>query len=340
MNLLLSEEQDAIVDAIRGFLCEAAPVARVRPPAPQIGNADATLWPRLGEMGFLGLALPVDAGGSGLTVAEEALACREFGRYLLSPSVMGLMLGCGVVGDDDPIMRERFARGEVRVALANPRGAARAGPRISGEFHIIEGVDADWVLWIDASGAALVERSSFGVGERLRATDSALLLERVDVADITARHWLPSAEGGIYDRARVCLAAYALGLAEATRDMAVGYAQAREQFGKPIGSFQAIKHLCADMAIRAEAALCQVTYASLTVAGEASGAAFHATAAKLVAVDAALRNAAQNIQVHGAIGFTAEADAHHFLKRSHTVDLLWGDARTQRGHMLAAAFPD
>ena len=126
MNLLLSEEQDAIVDAIRGFLCEAAPVARLRPPAPQIGNADATLWPRLGEMGFLGLALPVDAGGSGLTVAEEALACREFGRYLLSPSVMGLMLGCGVVGDDDPILRERFARGEVRVALANPRGAARA----------------------------------------------------------------------------------------------------------------------------------------------------------------------------------------------------------------------
>lgn len=344
MDLLLSEEQTAIVDAIRGFLGEAAPVSRLRPPAPQVGNADAGLWPRLGEMGFLGLALPAEAGGSGLTVAEEALACREFGRHLLSPSVLGLMLGCTVAADRDPGLRDRFAYGEARVALANPRGPVRAGPRISGEFQLVDGgaVDgaaADWVLWIDASGAALVERSALGPGDSLRATDSALLLERVEVEDLPVRHWLPAVEGGIYDRARVCLAAYALGLAEATRDMAVGYAKAREQFGKPIGSFQAIKHICADMAIRAEAALCQVTYASLTVAGEAPGAAFHATAAKLVAVDAALRNAAQNIQVHGAIGFTAEADAHHFLKRSHTVDLLWGDTRAQRGHMLDAAFP-
>jgi alkylation response protein AidB-like acyl-CoA dehydrogenase len=340
MDLLLSEEQTAIVDAIRGFLDEAAPVARLRPPAPQVGNDDAALWPRLGEMGFLGLALPTEAGGSGLSVAEEALACREFGRHLLSPSVLGLMLGCRIAGERDPDVCDLFARGEARVALANPRGAARAGLRISGEFHLIDGAAADWVLWVDATGAALAERAAFGAGERLRATDSALLLERVEAAELPVRHWLPAAEGGIYDRARICLAAYALGLAEATRDMAVGYAKTREQFGKPIGSFQAIKHLCADMAIRAEAALCQVTYASLTVAGQAPGAAFHATAAKLVAVDAALRNAAQNIQVHGAVGFTAEADAHHFLKRSHTIDLLWGDTRAQRGHMLDAAFPD
>lgn len=340
MNLLLGEDQVAIVDAVRGFLAEAAPVARFRPPAPQVGNADAALWPQLGEMGFIGLALPAEAGGSGMTVAEEALACREFGRHLLSPAVLGAMLGCSVAGEADADLRDRLARGEERVALANPRGAVSTGPRISGELHLIEDDGAGWVLIVDPAGAALVERAALGRAERLRATDSALLLDRVEVLDAPVRRWLPAVEGGIHDRARVLLAAYALGLAEATRDMAVGYAKTRQQFGKPIGSFQAIKHICADMAIRAEAALCQVTYASLAVAGQAPGAAFHATAAKLVAVDAAQRNAAQNIQVHGAIGFTAEADAHHFLKRSHTVDLLWGDARQQRGLMIDAPFPD
>lgn len=340
MNLLLSDDQVAIVDAIRGFLAETAPVSRFRPPAPQIGNADATIWPLLGEMGFLSLALPADRDGSDMTNAEEALACREFGRFLLSPSVLGLLLSCSLLGDDQRTLRDQFARGTSRIALANPLGAASVGQTVSGEFQLIDGEGADWVLLIDSAGAALVERAHFGPSESLRATDSVLPIERVAVAEVPAYFWVPAVTGGIYDRARVCLAAYALGLAEATRDMAVEYAKTRQQFGKPIGSFQAIKHLCADMAIRTEAALCQVTFASLVVSGQGAGASFHATAAKLVATDAALRNAAQNIQIHGAIGFTAEADAHHYLKRAHTVDLLWGDTRTQREHMLAAEFPE
>ncbi len=340
MNLLLGDDQTAIVDAIRGFLAETAPVSRFRPPAPQVGNADGELWPLLGEMGFLGLALPAEAGGSGMTSAEEALACREFGRFLLAPSVLGLMLGCGMLPDRWRGLREQFVRGTARVALANGRGSTRVDGTVSGEFQIIDGAAAEWVLVVDPAGAALVRRAEFGAGELLRATDSVLPLERVLAEGASAELWVPATEGGIYDRARVCLAAYALGIAEATRDMAVDYAKTRQQFGKPIGSFQAIKHICADMAIRAEAALCQVTFASLVVAGQGSGPSFHATAAKLVATDAALRNAAQNIQVHGAIGFTAEADAHHFLKRAHVADLLWGDTRRQREHMLTAGFPD
>lgn len=340
MNLLLSDDQVAIVDAIRGFLAETAPVSRFRPPAPQVGNADAAIWPQLGEMGFLSLGLPADKGGSDMTTAEEALACREFGRHLLSPSVLGLMLSCGLSGDDKQGVREQFARGTARIALANARGKTRVGQSVSGEFQLIDGAGADWVLVMDSAGAALVERAGFGPGEALRATDSVLPIEKVTVAEIPAYLWVPAVAGGVYDRARVCLAAYALGLAEATRDMAVEYAKTRQQFGKPIGSFQAIKHLCADMAIRAEAALCQVTFASLVVSEQGAGAGFHATAAKLVATDAAVRNATQNIQIHGAVGFTAEADAHHFLKRAHTVDLLWGDTRAQREHMLAAEFPE
>jgi alkylation response protein AidB-like acyl-CoA dehydrogenase len=126
-----------------------------------------------------------------------------------------------------------------------------------------------------------------------------------------------------------------VGVAEGARNMAVDYAKVREQFGKPIGSFQAIKHLCADMAIRSEAALCQASFAALVIDQDHRDADYHATSAKLVATDAALRNAADNIQIHGAFGFTAEANAHHFLKRAHVIDLLWGDQKTQRTRLLA-----
>jgi alkylation response protein AidB-like acyl-CoA dehydrogenase len=122
--------------------------------------------------------------------------------------------------------------------------------------------------------------------------------------------------------------------------MAVEYAKLREQFNKPIGSFQAVKHICADMAIRAEAALCQTTIAALVVAEGKPGADFQVTSAKIVATRAALENAAQNIQVHGAIGFTSEADAHLFLKRAHVMDQYAGDLRRQRERLIDLPFPE
>jgi alkylation response protein AidB-like acyl-CoA dehydrogenase len=168
--------------------------------------------------------------------------------------------------------------------------------------------------------------------------DHSLSLERAKLESIRPAAWVSMEQDAIYTRALVLIGAFAVGLAEATRDMAVEYAKIREQFGKPIGSFQAIKHMCADMAIRAESALCQAAVASLTLSDHDPGAGFHGTACKLVSIDAALKNASQNIQVHGAIGFTSEADAHLYLKRAHVMDQLWGDTRFQRERMLHAPF--
>jgi alkylation response protein AidB-like acyl-CoA dehydrogenase len=121
--------------------------------------------------------------------------------------------------------------------------------------------------------------------------------------------------------------------------MAIDYAKIREQFGKPIGSFQAIKHICADMAIRSEAALCQSSFAALAFDEGGPDGDFHAVASKIVATDTATKNAAANIQVHGAFGFTAESDAHHYLKRSHVADMLWGDLKMQRERLLDLPTP-
>jgi alkylation response protein AidB-like acyl-CoA dehydrogenase len=340
MNLLLSDEQTQIVDSLKDFLADRAPVARFRPPAPQVGNTDRALWQHLGELGFLGISLTEEQGGIGLGIAEEMLAYREFGRHLLSPGILGLTIGAWIAATCGSDLRDEILRGRLHIALANPRGPASLGATCSGDFHLFDAKKAAWVLLCDETGTALVRREEFADTLEVRGTDHVIGLERARLRGACAKLWVPAGVAAIYRRAQVLIGSYAVGLAEATRDMAVDYAKTRQQFGKPIGSFQAIKHLCADMAIRAEAALCQVTFAALVQSAELAGADFHSVAAKLVSVDAALKNAAQNIQVHGAIGFTAEADAHSFLKRAHLIEQLWGDTRQQRRQMLAAAFPD
>jgi alkylation response protein AidB-like acyl-CoA dehydrogenase len=339
MNLLLSEDQVQIVDTLKHFLSEEAPVARFRPPAPRIGNQDHRLLPHLAELGFLGISLSEESGGIGLSGAEEMVVYREFGRHLLSPVIIGSMLGARVAAAaGDTALLHDLLSGKTRVGLGNPRGRAGIGPLCHGEFHLIESIDAPWVLCCDEQGAALLRRSDFTAIEQVHAMDHSLSLERAHLENVRPSAWVSTEQDPIYTRALVLIGAFAVGLAEATRDMAVEYAKIREQFGKPIGSFQAIKHICADMAIRAESALCQAAVASLMLSDNDPGAAFHGTACKLVSIDAALKNSSQNIQVHGAIGFTAEADAHLYLKRAHVMDQLWGDTTVQRERMLLAPF--
>jgi len=340
MNLLLSDEQTQIVDSLKVFLRDRAPVSRFRPPAPQIGNTDHEYWPQLAELGFLGISIPEEPGGIGFPAAEEMPAYREFGSHLLTPGVLGMTLGARLAAGAGKDFLGGVLQGRVHVALANPRGPAKLGAECSGEFHLFDGKDATWVLVCDETGAALLHREDFSAVSTVRGTDHVLGLERAVLAGVRPALWIERDHHDIYHRAQLLLAAYAVGIAEATRDMAVEYAKNRQQFGKPIGAFQAIKHLCADMAIRAEAALCQVIFAAVVQSEQRAGQEFHSIAAKLVSVDAALKNAAQNIQVHGAIGFTAEADAHLFLKRSHVIEQFWGDTRQQRRQMLAAPFPD
>lgn len=165
------------------------------------------------------------------------------------------------------------------------------------------------------------------------------MLERATLGDAPPRVTVAKAVDNVYSRALMLLGAYAVGVGEGARDMAVDYAQVREQFDKPIGAFQSIKHICADMAIRSEAALCQAAFAALVMADDLPDTDFHAVASKIVATRAAVANAAANIQVHGAFGFTAEANAHHYLKRAHVTDMLWGSLREQRGRILTFPTP-
>ena len=339
MDLLPTDEQQQIIDTLRSILLDAAPVERLRPDRHgQVGNPDAALWPKLGEFGFLGLGIPEEHGGIGLTAIEEALVFREFGRALVSPGILGITLGSHLVAGHNSSLLTAILGGEP-IGIASPRGPTTSGTKVSGPFHLLDAADAHHVVVILPEGIGLVERSAFTNVEDRMSMDSNTILQRGTLDLVAPLYWSPAESEMVHARATLLLAAYAVGMAEAALAMAVDYAKVREQFGKPIGSFQAVKHKCADMAIAAEVASCQVAFASIIFAKGERDAVYQAHAAKIVAVDAALKNAAQNIQVHGAFGFTAEADAHIYVKRSHVVDFLAGDLREQRASLIRTTTP-
>lgn len=338
MNLLPTEEQQQIVDMVRGFLSDSAPVERLRPDKfGQIGNPDAALWPKMAELGILGLGVPESGGGLGLSVVEEALTYIEFGRALVSVGVLGATLGAHLAARHSPDVAGAIMAGTAAVGLATPRGAvACADGAFSGEFHLIEADEAEHVVLLTSDAIALFRKDDFiDQSERL-SMDSHMRLMRGRLERGKALGWSSAKDGIDHARANLLIAAYATGLAEAALSGAVEYAKVREQFGKLIGSFQAIKHKCADMAIAAEVASCQVAFASVILAKDSDESRFHALAARIVAVDAALKNGATGIQVHGAIGFTAEVDAHLFVKRAHLIDFIGGDQRVQKGQFIGA----
>jgi alkylation response protein AidB-like acyl-CoA dehydrogenase len=338
MNLLPTAEQSEIVDSLKSFLSARAPVSRLRPPAPQTGNSDHRLFRDLGDLGIWGCGLPEAVGGVGLSAAEESLIYRELGRHLLSPAIFALTLGAHLLSQLDETLRSSFIDGSARVGIANPRGRVSLAARSNGDVHLFDCAEAEWVLISDESGIALFRRDDFAEIQPVRSMDNLVTLHRARLVDARPSFW--TAARDLHERALLLLSAFAVGIAEATRDMAVEYAKIREQFGRPIGSFQAIKHICADMAIRCEAAVCQTAFASLVLAEGRDGLAFHTTSSKLVAAASAVKNASQNIQVHGAIGFTAEADPHLFLKRAHVIEQLWSDSRRCRERLLSLDLPE
>jgi alkylation response protein AidB-like acyl-CoA dehydrogenase len=197
--------------------------------------------------------------------------------------------------------------GELRVA---------GGWRRDGELRVIDGEGAELALILDDDKAVLTAVTK---GEALDGRLWACSLQAVPAGDAVA-----SLTGRALLRARLVLAAALCGIAGAATDMAVAYAGMREQFGRPIGAFQAVKHHCANMALAARSALDLVTFAAVAVDNDREDAAFQTEAALLLAIEAALKNARTNIQVHGGMGFSDEADAHLLVKRAHGLAAIAG----------------
>ena len=336
MDLNLDAEQVAVRDAIRGVLAERLPSTRVRAIMAEEPPFDAAVWQAAGELGWFGLAVPEAQGGAGYGLPEAMLLFTELGRAVAPGPWLGTVLAAlSVHGLAE---HPGILAGECRVAVVDdPAGVLGLGARASGTVTGVADVGAaSHLLLLGASHVRFVARDTRGI--TVTSTPcmdptrrlSAVAFDGVDVNVVSSQ-----AEG-LRQIATVLAAAEAVGVAERGLEMSVEYGKVRHQFGKPIGSFQAIKHRCADMAVRAEVARSAVTYAAIAVRDGEPDADFQVHVAKTLATGAALTNTTDNVQNHGGMGYTWESDAHLYLKRARILEHTFG---SRTAHLDALVAP-
>lgn len=329
MDLLPTQEQQEITAAAAALLAKQARTD-LHDPRRSLSPPDPLRWGQYADLGWFGLGLPEARGGVGYGMAEEALLYREIGRYLAPGPFLASTLGARVASAAGASeLASAILSGGATVGLAEPSGHdAQVGDRLTGTFDLFDADGATHLLVVTPESAVLVAAEDVGTSEVVRCIDPAVHFARVRMEALVPVVAVPAATDLVFQRGVVLAGAVLAGIGEATRDEASEWAKTREQFGRPIGVNQAIKHRCADMAVRAELSTQQVLFAALAIDERRSDLAFQAAAAKVVATDTAIGNAAANIQVHGGIGYTFEHDAHLYLKRAHVLDRLLGDRRT------------
>ncbi len=314
MNLAPSADQAQIASMADEFLTKQLPISRVRAlmDDPDGDALDEQTWLHCAELGWLGLSVSEDHGGVGLGVPEEVMLFRELGRGLAPGPFRSSVLGTRVAA----------LAGETELARAIIAGNLRVGfrPGLQVSDLAIDVRPGDLVLHLDAAQGELFEVLTV---DRVAGIDPCTRFGRATTGRLRAR----VEDTTLIDRARVLAAAELLGMIEAIRDMAAVHAQTRIQFDKAIGSFQAVKHRCADMAVAAYATVGQVFQAALLVEAATADAGFHAAAAYVLAVNGARVSAADNIQNLGGIGYSWEHDAHLYLKRAFLLEHLLGPQR-------------
>jgi alkylation response protein AidB-like acyl-CoA dehydrogenase len=310
MDFELTADQESLQEGIRAFLDGRFPLDAVRD-IETAGRLDRDRWRELGDTGVFSLTLPEADGGLELGVSEASLVFEELGRALVPGPLVATLIAAPLV--------DGASTGETVVGLFEP----------SEPVSVVEHQpDLDALLLLDRSGILRIDPASIATSPVPRPVDA---LTPVWVVDGPVPDGELIADAAAAQRARlvgiVLTAALQLGLALRATELATDYAKEREQFGRVIGSFQAVKHLCADMLVRAEVARAAVYAAAVALDGRSDEDPVRAAAvAKVMAGDAAIANGKSGIQVHGGIGFTWEVDAQRFWKRATVLDTHFGNS--------------
>jgi alkylation response protein AidB-like acyl-CoA dehydrogenase len=333
MDFELSDDQEALRAAARALLDGRSGRAVVRSVVDASGGWDAELWKAMVEQGWTGLALPEDEGGLGLGMVELALVLEEVGAHVSPAPVLQQALVLGALSGTGSPWSPRLLGGEVVGCAAWPPVTA-AGGRLSGRpAPVLYAPSADVAVVPADDGLYAVDLRG-----RRPPREPAMDLTRevgwIELQEAPAeRVGGPEAVAAYLDRGATAYAAELLGASVAMLDMTVQYAKDRVQFGRPIGSFQAVKHRCADMLVDVEGMRSTVYHAAWCLSAGHPEASIAASTAKVWCSDAARRVMASGLQVHGGIGFTWEHDVHLFLKRAHLDSLAFGDAREHRARL-------
>lgn len=379
MQFVHSEEQRLIRATARDFLAEHADAARVRAAMVAPGGYDRGLWRQMSaDLGWAGIAIGETYGGSGLGWVELCILQEEQGRRLAaSPFFATVALAAPIIAAAaNEAQRKdllgRIAAGEARIACAlggpdgrPPCAGVAVELSVGADGFILNGV-SDFVIHGDSAdlllvlaraagssgdtgiSAAVIPANAPGVTTRPHIMlDLTRPMSRIEFADVAvARAQLlgepatsaAAVEKGL-DLARIALASEALGGAERVLEMTTDYAKQRVQFGRPIGSFQAVKHRLADMMVQVEAAKSAAWYAACVVDEGGDELAEAAAIAKSYCCDAFFECAANAIQLHGGIGFTWEHEAHLYFKRARACATLLGSPAWQRERLAQRIAP-
>lgn len=345
MRFGFSEEQQELVRRGRRFLERYATSERVRAAMASEAGFDREAWSRIsGELGWPALAIPEAYGGAGFGIVELAAVMEELGRALLpSPFFATVCLGATAILEAGTEAQRAarlpgLAAGTTLATLAHD-GAAEArldgsGFRLDGVLrHVVDGATAALLvlparaggelgLFLVEAGAPGLERRALPTLDRTRRLGEVRLrgtpAERLGEGDASA------ALARTLDLAAILLAAEQVGGADRCLEMAVEYGKLRVQFGRPIGSFQAVKHRCADLLVQVESARSAAHYAAWAASAGDPELPVLAALARAYCAEAFFAAAAENIQLHGGIGFTWEHDAHLYLKRARAGEALLG----------------
>ena len=362
MNFAFTEEQDELRSTIRAFMEAKSSEEAVREQMETEKGFDADVWKQMAEqMGLQGLHIPEEFGGSGFGFVELGIVLEEMGRALLcAPFFSSVVLAANTLlhsGDDAAKAAHLpgIASGETIATLAytepsgkwDESGITMAASGSAGSYtltgtksFVIDGHTADLIIVAARTGAGVSLFTVSGDAAGLTRTplstmDQTRKQAKLDFSNTPAT--LLGTEGNgwdvlstVLDLAAVGLAAEQVGGAQFVLEMAVQYAKDRVQFGRPIGSFQAIKHKCADMLLEVESAK-SAAYYGLWCASEMNDElASTASLAKAYCSEAYFHATAENIQIHGGIGFTWEHPAHLYFKRAKSSELMFGDPTYHR----------
>jgi alkylation response protein AidB-like acyl-CoA dehydrogenase len=323
MDFTFTEDQLLFQDSVRDFLVNEITPERVRASWESDSGRDDALWAQLAELGLTGMTVPEEHGGLGMTELDFVLLAQE----------------CGYVALPEPLVNTAL----VSVPLLQELGgdiAAQWLPKIAaGEAKVIVGLEVNTLvedahvadLLILQQGDSVVAATPDQVTLRHNeSVDPSRKLFAVEVSsgatEIASGAQAASIIEGALNRGALGSAAQALGLAQRMIDISVQYTSERQQFGKPIGSFQAVKHHMSNVAVRLEYAKAPVHRAAYAIANGQEVAAHAVSHAKLVACEAANLAARNCIQVHGAMGYTWEVDLHIYMKKAWALANTWGDA--------------
>jgi alkylation response protein AidB-like acyl-CoA dehydrogenase len=362
MNFAFSDEQEELRAAVRRFLAEKSPETEVRRLMDTTEGYDPAVWSQMADqLGLQSLTIPEEFGGSGFTYVELLVVLEEMGSALLcAPFFSSVALAANALltsGDDEA--KKSFlpgiASGETIATLAITEdngkwdfGGIECKAEKKGDGWVLDGHK---MFVIDGHVANLIivaARTKAGVSLFAVQDDAAGLTRKpLPTMDQTRKQarlefsgtpaTLIGTDGGAepgltktLDLAAVALAAEQVGGAQHVLDASVEYAKTRIQFGRPIGSFQAIKHKCADMLLEVESAKSAAYYAAWAAAEDSDELPVVASLAKSYCSEAYFHAAAENIQIHGGIGFTWEHPAHLYFKRAKSSELFLGDPSYHR----------